>query len=476
MNQKLGRNDPCPCGSGQKYKRCCWHKEFTPVQEAKAHDGAIERAMRWLDERHRKAFRIAFNELFGELCGEEEQETLAQLDAPTLTGIHINLTEWLLAEGKMVVKGVRQRICDCLLGPGGPLFSVGQRDWLRQLSEVPLRLYDVTNVVPGAQITLCDALDAERAPIVVREHSGSQTLETGTKAAFRVMQVQDYCELSGAAYPFSMLASPDVAAKLQEAVATLGRESDLPSVLSRVIVRSWLRQYVAPPQMPVVMDAHSGDPIQLITDHYQVKDWASLTDTLAIVPDVQGNQRDGWAHLLNCDDGQTRSLAAINMGKRPDRIEIFYRTQRYADDGRAWFDMLAGHAVMYLTREIVHPSNALNRPSGRKAKPTTAPDIDPETLAQIIEQALRRSYANWVDEPIPALENQTPRQAMQTPAGLERVKGLLRGYEDSEERQAAAQGRREISYQFLWDALGVAPVSQAAHFPSAFPHEGSLRC
>jgi tetratricopeptide (TPR) repeat protein len=22
---KIGRNDPCPCGSGQKYKRCCLH-------------------------------------------------------------------------------------------------------------------------------------------------------------------------------------------------------------------------------------------------------------------------------------------------------------------------------------------------------------------------------------------------------------------------------------------------------------------
>jgi len=21
---KLGRNDPCPCGSGVKFKRCCW--------------------------------------------------------------------------------------------------------------------------------------------------------------------------------------------------------------------------------------------------------------------------------------------------------------------------------------------------------------------------------------------------------------------------------------------------------------------
>ena len=22
-NVKVGRNDPCPCGSGKKYKRCC---------------------------------------------------------------------------------------------------------------------------------------------------------------------------------------------------------------------------------------------------------------------------------------------------------------------------------------------------------------------------------------------------------------------------------------------------------------------
>lgn len=23
MDQKIGRNDPCPCGSGKKYKNCC---------------------------------------------------------------------------------------------------------------------------------------------------------------------------------------------------------------------------------------------------------------------------------------------------------------------------------------------------------------------------------------------------------------------------------------------------------------------
>ena len=27
---KIGRNDPCPCGSGKKYKKCCLGKEDNP--------------------------------------------------------------------------------------------------------------------------------------------------------------------------------------------------------------------------------------------------------------------------------------------------------------------------------------------------------------------------------------------------------------------------------------------------------------
>lgn len=26
MEDKMGRNDPCPCGSGLKYKKCCYGK------------------------------------------------------------------------------------------------------------------------------------------------------------------------------------------------------------------------------------------------------------------------------------------------------------------------------------------------------------------------------------------------------------------------------------------------------------------
>ena len=76
-------------------------------------------------------------------------------------------------------------------------------------------------------------------------------------------------------------------------------------------------------------------------------------------------------------------------------------------------------------------------------------------MSELFTEHIRRHYANWADEPIPALGDKTPREAMATPAGLERVKGLLRSYEAREREMANEDGREPISYQFLWDALGI---------------------
>jgi len=34
--EKLGRNDPCPCGSGKKYKQCCLAKDEAKERAARA--------------------------------------------------------------------------------------------------------------------------------------------------------------------------------------------------------------------------------------------------------------------------------------------------------------------------------------------------------------------------------------------------------------------------------------------------------
>lgn len=121
--------------------------------------------------------------------------------------------------------------------------------------------------------------------------------------------------------------------------------------------------------------------------------------------------------------------------------------------------------MQHLTREITDPAGHLARAGGGRGGTNTGrtprsasastPDLPPEVMSQAIEQVLHRHYANWADEAIPALGGRTPLQAISTPAGLERVKGLLREYEEGERQQSAAHGRPAVSYQFLWDALGI---------------------
>jgi hypothetical protein len=78
-------------------------------------------------------------------------------------------------------------------------------------------------------------------------------------------------------------------------------------------------------------------------------------------------------------------------------------------------------------------------------------------IAEVIGKRIRQLYADWADQPLPVLDNKTPREAIQTPEGLEQVKFLLHTYEHGEIQQAKNQQRPPVSYDFLWRELGITP-------------------
>ena len=471
MNDKIGRNDPCYCGSGKKYKHCHMQGEaapFAPFAPAPApapataaqrlHEGAVPMSLNWLTTHHRKGFKTAVENLFEILWPDDGPEDRRSLSEVEMNAVQINLTEWLMAEGDMLVKREHREVNQLLCGPDGPALSDGQRQWLLQLAARPLRLYTVTDVRVGDGLTLCDALDGEAPPLLVQERMGSRSAKPGMLIGCRVMTVDGHLELSGAMYPFSLLAQAAARAAVQDQNYPGQLAEDLPYAQGLAIARAWLRQYAMPLPIPKMVDTYSGEALLLITDHYRVLDASALAAALAAHEDVSGDATQGWRREIDCDDGMVRSLVAINPGKKADRIELFYRTQSRADQGRPWFDALAGAAVAYLTREISDPRAVMAKatPATRDAAALRKPPgLSPEALADAIEQVLRQTYARWADEPIAALDDQTPRQAMHTPTGLERVKGLLRSYESGEVEMAARDGRRAISYQFLWDKLAL---------------------
>ena len=466
MTPKLGRNDPCPCGSGKKYKQCCGKPEAPTTPSADSHEGAVERAVAWLAQHHRKAFAAALEEeIDGAACGwfddgddDAVREAMAGIDDAVWQQLQLNLTEWLLAEGDIKVKGETQRVADLLLGSSGPLLSVGQRAWLAQLAQRPLRLYDVTDVVPGTGVTLCDALATAQAPIVVTEREGSRSMRPGMLIGARVMAVAGGHQLSGAVYAFSMLSGRSMQEELRELLTKPSRhEEDNVLMIGLLIIKGWLAQYLRPAPLPRFVHSHTGEPLLFTTDHYEVQSWPALEAALAAQPDVPGEQNGGWDRLIEREDGQTRSQATIAREPGGRRVSLLYKTAGLAEQGRPWFETLAGASVKFLLREISDPKGLLSNADPSQALATRGsglpPGLDPGALADAIAGVVKRSYAHWADEPIPALNGQTPRQAIGSATGLERVKGLLRSYEDGEARMAAQQGRAEISYQFLWDEL-----------------------
>jgi hypothetical protein len=156
----------------------------------------------------------------------------------------------------------------------------------------------------------------------------------------------------------------------------------------------------------------------------------------------------------------------LNPGNKRDQIELFYRTQRYADEGRLWFEALVGASVTVAKRTVQEPADvmaAARKPgaqaSSENGKPSSAsaPKLDAATMAQLMSTVIYDWYAHLADEPIPALHHETPRQAKPSKhqPDRERVKGLLRRYEAGEVAQVAQLGRTEISCDFLWQALGL---------------------
>jgi hypothetical protein len=456
--KKLGRNDPCPCGSGKKYKHCCLSAEANQVANDRSE--AVPRAIEWLMTKYGESVREALDDGFFGSLDDDEYDLLPDEGDDARTAIMINAMEWLLADGFMTIKGEEHRVADLLLGRGGPLFSVEQRQWFELLTAMPLRLYEIVEVRPGECMTLKDLLlPPECESFLVQEKSGTQQANRYDLLAARILPVDDHFELSGAVYSFPRAQSWDLLEELTDELEGLEPDSPLAKEITSLIIPChWLQLFISAFDLPQLIDHLTGESLLFVTDHYRVHDWDALENSLSGEADMEGAREEGWSRIFEAEDGLVRSSLNIELGKRPDRIKVTYRTQLYADEGRPWFESVAGAAVAFVSREISDPKGMLAHMQPDEAKDMSVhAQLPPEMLTELFEQRIRQLYVGWADTPVPILGDRTPREAIKTAEGLEQVKFLLHTYEHSESQQAKAQRRAPVSYDFLWQSVGITP-------------------
>jgi len=121
----LGRNAPCPCGSGRKYKKCCWNKDQeSPATKALAFVGSANEdetvaefgSLAYMDSNilQHADYWLNFGQALGSAGYHEPArhafERTLKLD-PSEHGARLNLATTLgelglLAEGIELIEGV----------------------------------------------------------------------------------------------------------------------------------------------------------------------------------------------------------------------------------------------------------------------------------------------------------------------------------------------------------------------------------
>ncbi|MBY0398800.1 SEC-C domain-containing protein, partial [Myxococcota bacterium] len=440
--QRVGRNDPCPCGSGKKYKKC---HEGTPIPDEPAglaptvvdvraaprvappSPDRLERDHHLVPKLHRfAAERFGSNWMRDAARDFADYDATAQLSGP-----------WAFymvpIEGRTIGEWYRNRHERDL--------ASADRRWLAAQAAAWLSVWEVIGVVRGESIELHDLLSGERRQVL--ERAGSQTIERGITMLARIVDYDGHSLICGV-HP-NVLPPREGAAVVESARGRLRRRREVPIErlrdieLARYLIRRWekavheLEQQAAHP--PSLQNSE-GDLILPTCDRFKFERSARREIERRIAA-LEGVEKSGGGpaastrfDVLRPTPGARRSLEQLLLGQ----ITVEAATLRIDTNSRARADALlarieaaCGPLIQHRSRDHTDPMSAPNQ--ARPARAPSFPDVPPPEVTQLLLDLKRRHYREWVDLPVPALDDKTPREMARTKRGRERIAVLIKDME-----------------------------------------------
>jgi len=228
--RKIQRNEPCPCGSGKKYKQCCIRKERDRVASSLHRKEAVQHALVWLSQQFQAQIDDWVKDDWLADISEAQAAEISRAD-PKIRSIHdINLLEQLVAQGRFDNMVGENRPLQLILDSDEVGLDAEQRAYMTQLSEQPLRLYRVVACKPGESFTVQDQFH-NGAAVEVLDTYASRMFDVGDSVGLRLLEFNGTWETSGAIYHI-----PD--AYVAELASRLSQAEDQQH--STILIRTWL--------------------------------------------------------------------------------------------------------------------------------------------------------------------------------------------------------------------------------------------
>ncbi|MEI8122637.1 MAG: SEC-C metal-binding domain-containing protein [bacterium] len=166
MSSETGRNDPCPCGSGRKYKKCCLLKEEAtrPLTKQLLREASAKAASLLMDfalKYPEPVKRPLLNRPVPELPDEEAQSALS----------NNLLTPWVLYlwcppdDSEQILPSERTAVARFLRKEGSNLDGITRR-FIEAARSEPFTYWQVQSVSPGESLLLQDMATGEERVVL----------------------------------------------------------------------------------------------------------------------------------------------------------------------------------------------------------------------------------------------------------------------------------------------------------------------
>ena len=448
-----GRNGPCPCGSGRARKHCCGNGDHPRVDRGASatREGALSKLLTFafhpaFDSDHAVAETIFWGDVISDASSPEFQWLLDSEDA-TIKYNSWFLFDWESESGTVV---------ELFLEEAEGKLSRAERDFLERLSMAHLRLYEVQSVEPGEGAHLIDLWTGAR--LFVTEKAATTQMVTWDLLGARVAPDGIGGNVfEGGLYLYPATAKDQVVGYFRRLYRRHHRRfplEDLGTFFRKhgmVFHHLWLN-LVAFPEPPHVVTS-DGDPLIFCRSVFDCDEVGEVKSLLEVQPGLHAIEGGRLVWREAVDGGAQCVLGTWAIeGKR---IVFETTSQERAARGRTWLEGVAGDRVRYRATALETLEQAMGELRRPRAK---RPDGLEEHLPAAAETGVRelfdRHYRSWLDRPVPALGNRTPRAAARTRLWRVKLVDLLKQFENSAQR-GALQGRPSYDFSWIWRELGL---------------------
>jgi hypothetical protein len=475
---KVSRNDPCPCGSGRKYKKCCLSgieaQDFLYRRISQTFRGLTGKLMTFVDSAlGQETIDLAFDEF---MLWDEGFEKLIPFEEVSQPLVEWTLYTWHLTQADIddlefeVPLPADTTVAELYMQRKSAKLDSLELKILQSIGRPAYSFHEVTGILPDSGFSCKDILTGRTHNVT--DHGAPKYLEEGDIlfcAISAVEGVEILAATSLVTFPLSWKTRIiDLRTHMARNRSELAEEDlhDFDLEIRQVFLGIYASLLNPPP-----LANTDGDPLVLHTLHYFIPGPREVFDALCHLCTVESPEellKDAdfseagelaaatipWTRIKPGESAKADNtiLGTIRIAGNDMTIEV--NSQKRAGTIGELVEKALGDKARLDSTEVNSMDDLEDAFGERDEAPQDSRQETDPRLKEAMELMFQEHWRKWVDEPLPALQGETPRQAVSTADGLEKVEALLR---DAELRQKRGFAFQTGGIEHVRRELGIHP-------------------